>query len=96
EAAVDAGRKLSIAVNHALRPFQPAQVSVGVAWFGEVDLSFLEMLQAADELMYEVKESGKGAMRSRRVAAMNRAASVPHNHSLPNSNRAPNRGHPSE
>jgi diguanylate cyclase (GGDEF)-like protein len=70
EAAVDTGRKISTVVNAALMAFLPAQVSIGVAWFGKADRLFPAMLTAADELMYEVKESGKHDMRSRRVAAV--------------------------
>jgi PleD family two-component response regulator len=68
-AAVDAGRKISVALNNALRDYPPVSASVGVAWFGEVDQPFPAMLKMADELMYEVKESGKGNMRSRRYTA---------------------------
>lgn len=64
--AVEAGSKLSLVVIGALRNFPPVTGSIGVAWFGEVDRTFPEMLRAADELMYEVKEQGKANMRSRR------------------------------
>lgn len=66
DAAVEAGRKISVAVNRALQDFPPVTASIGLAWFGEVDRSFPAMLKAADDLMYEVKESGKNGMRSRR------------------------------
>ncbi|MFA7271057.1 MAG: GGDEF domain-containing protein [Sterolibacterium sp.] len=59
DAAVEAGRKISIAVNTALEEFPPVSGSIGVAWFREADRLFPDMLKAADELMYEVKESGK-------------------------------------
>jgi len=72
DAAVDTGRKLFVAVIGALRDFPPVRVSVGVAWFGGVDRKFPEMLKAADELMYEVKESGKSDMRSRHFTATNK------------------------
>lgn len=68
EAAVEAGRKISIAVNAALKAFPPVKVSIGVAWFGKADCAFSAMLKAADALMYEVKESGKHDMRSRRFS----------------------------
>ena len=66
EAAVEAGRKISTAVNAALKDFPPVKASIGIAWFGEADRSFPEMLKAADEIMYEVKKSGKNNVRSRR------------------------------
>ncbi|MFY9328372.1 MAG: GGDEF domain-containing protein [Georgfuchsia sp.] len=68
DAAVEAGCKISVAVNHALRNFPPVTCSIGVAWFGVADRTFLAMLKAADELMYEVKESGKGSLRSRQFS----------------------------
>lgn len=68
DAAVKAGQKLSIALDAALDAFQPVKVSIGVAWFGNADRAFPEMLHAADQLMYEVKEGGKHDMRSRRFA----------------------------
>lgn len=58
--AIEAGNKLSGAVNGALGMFPNVTASIGVAWFGEINLAFPEMLKAADELMYEVKASGKG------------------------------------
>ena len=70
DAAVEAGRKITLAVNAALERFPPVKASIGVAWFKDADRLFTVMLKAADELMYEVKESGKGVMRSRRYAAM--------------------------
>lgn len=75
DAAVGAGRKIFIAVNTALEDFPPVKASIGVAWFGEADRLFPAMLKAADELMYEVKESGKNAMSSRRFTAMNKSDS---------------------
>lgn len=73
DAAVEAGRKISIAVNAALAAFPPVKASLGIAWFGEADRLFPEMLKAADGLMYEEKESGKGDMRPRRFSAMNKS-----------------------
>lgn len=70
--AVEAGHKISVAVNSALQGFPPVTGSIGVAWFEEVDRTFPAMLKAADELMYEVKESGKNNLRSRRFAAVNK------------------------
>lgn len=70
--AVEAGRKIFVAVNGVLRDYPPVKVSLGVAWFEAVDRTFHAMLKAADELMYEVKESGKNDIRSRRFAALNK------------------------
>jgi len=71
DAAVEAGRKISISINAALKKFPPVGGSIGVAWFGVADRSFPEMLKAADQLMYEVKQSGKGAMLSRSFTEAN-------------------------
>jgi diguanylate cyclase (GGDEF)-like protein len=65
EEAVEAGHKISVSVNSSLVDFPPVTASLGIAWFGEADRDFLLMLKAADELMYEVKASGKGNLRSR-------------------------------
>ena len=73
EAAVETGRKIFAAVSSALGEFPPVRASIGVAWFAHADRSFPAMLNAADELMYEVKHSGKNEMRPRRVAAMDPA-----------------------
>lgn len=69
DAAVEAGRKISIAVGNVLDDFPPVKASIGVAWFRDMDRLFPAMLKAADELMYEVKESGKNDVLSRRIAA---------------------------
>lgn len=70
DAAVEAGRKIHMAVNKALEAFPAVKGSLGVAWFEDADCLFSVMLRAADELMYEVKQSGKNEMRSRRFSAM--------------------------
>jgi len=64
EAAVEAGRKISAAVNEALKEFPPVRASIGVAWFGKADRKFVDMVKSADELMYQVKSGGKGSMRA--------------------------------
>jgi len=69
DAAAEAGKKIFNAVKTALGKFPPVGASVGVAWFGVADRSFPDMLKAADELMYEVKESGKDNVRWRRFGA---------------------------
>jgi diguanylate cyclase (GGDEF)-like protein len=65
EDAVATGRKIFVAVNNILRDYTPVKASIGIAWFEKADRLFPEMLKAADELMYEVKESGKNDLRSR-------------------------------
>ena len=67
--ADEAAHKIFDAINIALQEFLPVTGSIGVAWFEKVDRSFPDMLKAADELMYEVKASGKGNVLSRRVTA---------------------------
>jgi diguanylate cyclase (GGDEF)-like protein len=71
EEAVEAGHKIFNAVNSELRGFPPVQGSLGVAWFEKSDRTLSEMLKEADRLMYEVKESGKNDIRTRRFSAMN-------------------------
>ena len=66
--AAEAGRKILVAVNGALREFPQVGSSVGVAWFGEADRAFPAMLKAADELMYEVKAGGKNNLSCRRLS----------------------------
>lgn len=68
DAALETGRKIFEAVNSRLSAFPPVKTSLGVAWFGEIDRSFPAMLKNADELMYEVKTSGKGNIRSRQFS----------------------------
>jgi len=70
DAALEAGRKASAAAKAALAQFPPVTASVGVAWFESADRPFPEMIKTADDLMYEVKKSGKGRMLSRRIDAL--------------------------
>ena len=67
--AVEAGRKLSVAVHTALQEFAPVTCSIGIAWFGEIDRSFTEMLNVADRMMYDVKASGKHDVHALRFPA---------------------------
>jgi diguanylate cyclase (GGDEF)-like protein len=73
DAAVETGRKIHLAVNMALEGFPPLKASIGVAWFEEVDRLFPAMLKAADELMYEAKQSDKNDMCFRRITAPERS-----------------------
>jgi len=66
DAAIEADNKILSAVSDALRANSSVQSSIGVAWFDEADCTFSEMLKVADHLMYEVKRSGKGNLRSLR------------------------------
>ncbi|MDD5175296.1 MAG: hypothetical protein PHQ05_02580 [Sterolibacterium sp.] len=75
DAAVEAGRKISIAVNTALEEFPLVSGSIGVAWFRESDRLFPDMLKAADELMYEVKERGKSSIRFKPFTATSQSKS---------------------
>jgi diguanylate cyclase (GGDEF)-like protein len=68
--AVKAGEKILREVNAALEDFPPVKASLGVAWFAAADRLFPEMLKAADGLMYEVKEKGKGDVLTRRFATV--------------------------
>jgi diguanylate cyclase (GGDEF)-like protein len=70
--SVETGHKICAAVNAALREFAPVTASIGVAWFENADRAFPEMLKSADELMYEVKMSGKGKICSRHINSMSR------------------------
>ena len=70
DAVVEAGRKISIATREALCNFSPVTASIGVIWFEEVDCLFPVMMQAADDLMYEVKRSGKNDIRFCRYERM--------------------------
>ncbi|MBI5921674.1 MAG: hypothetical protein HY847_08460 [Betaproteobacteria bacterium] len=56
-------QKLQVVPTVAYEEFPPVSGSIGVAWFREADRLFPDMLKAADELMYEVKESGKSNIR---------------------------------
>lgn len=70
QAATETGNKLAGAVNAALTVFPPASVSVGIAWFESTTHGFPAMLEAADALMYQIKQSGKRGVRTRRVPAV--------------------------
>lgn len=67
QAALETGNKLAAAINAALAAFPPASVSVGVAWFESAGLGFPAMLEAADTLMYEIKQAGKHGVQTVRI-----------------------------
>ena len=68
--AVETGRKISIAVNSVLSGFSSVTGSTGIAWFGKENFDIPTMLKEADKLMYGVKASGKGNIRSQRFQTM--------------------------
>lgn len=65
DAAIDAGRKVFLAVNAALQDFPPVTASMGIIRFSRVTRSFSAMMKVADELMYDVKKNGKNNMNFR-------------------------------
>lgn len=69
ESATEAGHKIAHAINAVLRDFSPVSVSLGVAWFESVADRFVDMVSAADGLMYEIKEAGKHGVRSKKFSA---------------------------
>ncbi len=68
-AATQVGHKVSTAVKARLVHSSRLTASLGLAWFATPDRPFPAMLKAADELMYEVKKGGRGALRCRRFGA---------------------------
>lgn len=64
-----AGQKIFETVRQTLQDFPPVSVSIGVTWFNRIDRSFSDMMKAADDLMYEVKGSGKDNICFRRFDA---------------------------
>ncbi|WP_297472543.1 diguanylate cyclase [Ferrovum sp.] len=59
EAATEVGNKIFAAVNNALRDFPPVTASIGAIHFTKVTWTFSDIMEVADELMYEVKKNGK-------------------------------------
>ncbi|MHB8848968.1 MAG: sensor domain-containing diguanylate cyclase [Burkholderiales bacterium] len=58
-AAAEAGQKIFLAASSALQDYQPVTVSIGVIHFTKVTNTFSAIMKMADELMYDVKKSGK-------------------------------------
>ncbi len=69
ESATETAHKIANAINAVLRDFSPVSVSIGVAWFGNVADQFADMVNAADGLMYEIKEAGKHGVCSKQFPA---------------------------
>ncbi len=67
DAATDAGHKIAIAADTTLKEFPPVSISIGIAWFERAEGDFPAMLDAADSLMYEIKQEGKHGMRVERL-----------------------------
>ena len=65
ETATEVGRKIFAAVNSALQDFPPVTASIGVIRFARVTSTFPDIMNMADELMYEVKKTGKNDVRFR-------------------------------
>lgn len=62
DAEIEASR-LHAQLTQALLKFAPVGASIGVAFFDKTNLTAAEMIQRADEIMYAVKEAGKGNVR---------------------------------
>lgn len=65
-AAIEAGHKIAAAADVALKQFPPVSASIGIAWFESTESDFPAMLDAADSLMYAIKQEGKHGMRVER------------------------------
>ena len=63
--ALEAGNKILEAIRDALAEYPPVKASMGIAWFKHGRNDFSVMLRAADSLMYEIKNRGKGGLRMR-------------------------------
>lgn len=60
----EAAAKLADALRRSLADYPPVSASIGVAWFGQADRPFSEMLRSADEIMYAIKKEGKDGVRT--------------------------------
>ncbi len=69
DAATEAGHKIAAAAGAALKEFPPVSASIGIAWFERAEGDFSAMLDAADSLMYKIKQEGKHGMRVERFAS---------------------------
>lgn len=82
-AAEQVAHKVSTAVKGRLAHFSRVTASLGLAWFATPDRPFPDMLKAADELMYQVKQSGRGSLRCRRCGADQGGAAATHPEDVP-------------
>lgn len=69
DAATEAGHKIAAAADVALKKFSPVSASIGIAWFESAEIDFPAMLDAADSLMYKIKQEGKHGIRVERFAS---------------------------
>ena len=69
DATIETGHKIGAAADAALKEFSPVTLSIGIAWFERAERDFPAMLDAADALMYEIKQEGKRGVRIRRFAS---------------------------
>lgn len=65
ESATETGQKILSAIRQAMQEYPPVSASVGVAWYRTPRERFAEMLNAADALMYEVKQQRKSGVLAR-------------------------------
>ena len=66
DSAAEAGNKILLAIQAAMKNYPPVSASIGVAWFSTPMQSFQSMLDAADGLMYEIKQQRKSEVMVRR------------------------------
>ncbi len=66
-AAEQTAHKIFSIAKASLHDFAPVTVSMGAVWFARVDRSLEEMLNAADETMYQAKAHGKDNLHMRQV-----------------------------
>ncbi|MBK6744627.1 MAG: GGDEF domain-containing protein [Hydrogenophilales bacterium] len=69
--ADQAGERIAGAVANALTSHRPVTASMGIAVFEQPPGDFQTMLKAADALMYEVKQTGKGRVLIRTAHSQN-------------------------
>ena len=72
-----AGQRVLDAIVAAAKDYPDCNVSasIGIAWFAKPPDSPAETLQLADDAMYEVKNSGKGKVRTQRIDLPEKPAS---------------------
>lgn len=69
DAAGEATKKIAANVKRVLKPYAPADISIGMAWYDAAKVPFPEMLKAADALMYQAKQDGKGKICAQDLSA---------------------------
>lgn len=71
DSAAETGTKILLAIQAAMKEYPPVSASIGVAWFSTPMKDFESMLNAADGLMYEIKQQRKCEVLTRRFDAAN-------------------------